>query len=158
VLFAAVRDGLRASYSFSAGLGNYTRENRFLAMTGALEAAKLVEAVAVVRDAYTGFRTAGPDGDIKDRIAPLRASFEQARNYVMDQGRVELEAALDGFATGHSLTILEMVDRMTMTDLRNRLQDHWPQAQDFVIIAVSPDADALPGACVITQPQDAKDC
>lgn len=158
VLFASVRDGLRASYSFSAGLGNYTRDNRFLVMTGALEAAKLAEAVAVVRDAYMGFRTAGPDGDIKDRIAPLRASFEQTRNYVMDQGRMELEATLDGFAAGHSLTMLEMLNSLTATDLRDRLQGHWPKAQDFVIMAVSPDADALPGACVITRPQDAKDC
>jgi zinc protease len=101
VLFASVRDGLRASYSFSAGLGNYARENRFLVMTGALEAVKLADAVDVVRDAYTGFRTAGPDGDIKDRIAPLRASFEQTRNCVMNQGRMELEATLNGFATGH---------------------------------------------------------
>lgn len=158
VLFASVRDGLRASYSFNAGLANYTRENRFLVLTGALEAAKLAEAVAVVRDAYTGFRTAGPDGDIKDRIAPLRASFEQTRNYVMDQGRMELETTLDGFATGHSLTMLEMLNSLTATDLRNRLQGHWPEAQDFVIMAVSPDADALPGACVITRPEDAKDC
>jgi zinc protease len=158
VLFASVRDGLRASYSFNAGLANYTRENRFLVMTGALEAAKLAEAVDVVRAAYTGFRDAGPDGDIKDRAAPFRGAFEQSQNYVVDQGRMELETALDGFATGHSLTSLEMVDALTMSDLRNRLQGHWPQAQDFVIMAVSPDADALPGACVITRPQDAKDC
>lgn len=158
VLFASVRDGLRASYSFKAGLANYTRENRFLVMTGALEAAKLADAVDVVRDAYAGFRTAGPGGDIKDRIAPLRASFEQTRNYVMNQGRMELETTLDGFASGHSLAMLEMLDSLNATDLRNRLQGHWPQAQDFVIMAVSPDANALPGACVITQPQDAKEC
>lgn len=158
VLFASVRDELRASYSFNAGLANYTRENRFLVMTGALDPAKLADAVDVVRDAYAGFRDSGPDGDMKDRIAPLRASFEQTRNYVMNQGRMELETTLDGFATGHSLTMLEMLNGLTMTDLRNRLQGHWPQAQDFVIMAVSPDADALPGACVITRAQDAKDC
>lgn len=158
VLFASVRDGLRASYSFNTSLANYSRENRFLVMTGAFEAAKLADAVDVVRDAYTGFRDTGPDGDIKDRIAPLRASFEQTRNYVMNQGRMELETTLDGFATGHSLAMLEMLDSLTTTDLRNRLQGHWPQAQDFVIMAVSPDADALPGACVITRPRDAKDC
>ncbi|MGP9791315.1 M16 family metallopeptidase [Roseinatronobacter sp. NSM] len=158
VLFASVRDGLRASYSFNAGLANYTRENRFLVMTGALESAKLADAVDVVRDAYAGFRTAGPAGDINDHIAPLRASFEQTRNYVMNQGRMELETTLDGFATGHSLTMLEMLNSLTMSDLRNRLQGHWPRAQDFVIMAVSPDADALPGACVITRAQDAKDC
>ena len=158
VLFASVRDGLRASYSFNAGLGNYTRENRFLFMTGALEAAKLADAVDVVRDAYAGFRIAGPDGDIKDRVAPLRESFEQTRNYVMNQGHMELETTLDAFATGHSLTMLEMLNSLTATDLRNRLQGHWPQVQDFVIMAVSPDADALPGACVITRPEDAKDC
>jgi zinc protease len=56
------------------------------------------------------------------------------------------------------MTMLEMLNSLTTTDLRDRLQGRWPQAQDFVIMAVSADADALPGACVITQPQDAKDC
>ncbi|WFE75760.1 pitrilysin family protein [Roseinatronobacter sp. S2] len=158
VLFATVRDGLRASYSFDAGVANYTRENRFLLMAGTLEADKLNDAVDLVRDAYTGFRSTGPDGDINDRKEPWRAAFEENRNYVVDQGRMELETTLDGFATGHSLTTLDMLDALTATDLRNRLRDHWPDAQDFVIMAVSPDADALPGACVITQPEEAKDC
>ncbi|MDD7973818.1 M16 family metallopeptidase [Roseinatronobacter alkalisoli] len=158
VLFASVRDGLRASYSFSAGLGNYTRETRFLVMTGALESAKLADAVDVVRDAYAGFRDTGPDGDINDRKAPWRQAFERNSDYVIDLGMVELEATLDGFPTGHSLNIIDMLDALTAADLRNRLQGHWPHAQDFVIMAVSPDAAALPGACVITRPEDAKDC
>jgi len=158
VLFAAVRDGLRASYSFDAGVGNYTRENRFLVMTGALDATKLAEAVDVVHSAYAGFREAGPEGQIEDLVAPYRAAFEQNQDYVVDQGGMELETTLDGFAAGHSLSMVAMSDALTTASLRDRLQGHWPQAQDFVILAVSPEADALPGACVIAKAEDAKDC
>lgn len=158
VLFASVRDGLRASYSFNAGIGNYSRENRFLVMTGALEAAKLADAVDVVRSAYAGFHMAGPDGDIADLVAPYREAFAQNQGYVVDQGRMELETALDGYPTGHSLSLVALADALTLTDLRDRLQTHWPQPEDFVIMAVSPDATALPGACVIARPEDAQDC
>ena len=92
-----MRDGLRASYSFDAGVGNYTRENRFLVMTGALDATKLAEAVDVVHSAYAGFREAGPEGQIEDLVAPYRAAFEQNQDYVVDQGGMELETTLDGF-------------------------------------------------------------
>ena len=158
VLIASVRDGLRASYSFNAGIGLFSDENVFLMMTSALETVRLAETVNVVRDAYADFRDAGPEGDIMNLVASYRSAFKRNQNHVLEHGRMALGFALEGLATGDEMRLPDLADALTMADLRNRLQDHWPKAQDFVILAVSPDADALPGACVITRAQDAKDC
>ena len=39
-----------------------------------------------------------------------------------------------------------------------RLRNDFPAPDGFVVIAVSPDADGLPGACVIKTPRESMDC
>lgn len=158
VLFEAVRTGLRASYGFGAGVANYTREQRVLFLTGEIEGARIAEAEEVVRAAYADFRAAGPTGPLAERKAPLEAHFSDMSEYVIDQANSELQSALDGFAPGRSLGLMDEIAAVTEAGIAERLATAYPEAGDFLVIAVSPDATALPGACVITEPRQAADC
>ena len=158
VLFEAVRTELRASYGFGAGMANYTRDHRILFMSGEVETAKLADAEQVVRDAYANFLQSGPSGELEPRKASLAANFAELPDFVVDQARSELQSALNGFETGRSLRLTDELQAVTEGTLMDRLSSALPQAQDFIVIAVSPDADALPGACVIRTPSAAADC
>lgn len=157
-LFNAVRTELRASYGFGAGTGNYSRAHRILFMTGEVETARLAAAESVVRNAYAAFLTDGPHGALEDWKKPLQAHFAEMPEYVVDQARSELQAALDGFAPGTSLGLAEVVQAVTRDSLLARLRDAFPAPDSLIVVATSADADALPGACVITTPRAAADC
>ena len=157
-LFEAIRTGLRATYAFGAGIGNYSREHRILFMTGAIEAEKLSEAEQVVRETYAAFRQVGPKQDLADLKAPLETSFSQLSDFVLDQARSELQAALDGFDPGSSLSLSDELADVTLSHVVKRLDEGFPDPDSFLVIAVSADADALPGACIINNPREAADC
>ncbi|MYA87706.1 MAG: insulinase family protein [Boseongicola sp. SB0662_bin_57] len=158
VLFDAVRTELRATYGFGAGIANYTREHRILFMTGEVEADRLAEVERVVRAAYAMFREYGPQGSLADRKAPLEASFSELADFVVDQARSELQGALEGHPPGRSLELDDELAAVTEESVMARLRKDFPAAGDFIVIAVSPDADGLPGACVIRVPREAADC
>jgi len=158
VLFEAVRTELRASYGFGAGMANYTRDHRILFLSGEVETAKLADAEQVVRDAYADFRQSGPSGELERRKAPLAENFAELPDFVVGQARSELQSALDGFDAGRSLRLTDELQAVTEGTLMDRLSSAFPQAEDFIVVAVSPDADALPGACVIRAPAEAADC
>jgi hypothetical protein len=52
----------------------------------------------------------------------------------------------------------EFVKAFTSDVLKARLAQAFPKPEDITIIAVSPNADSLPGACVITAPEQAANC
>jgi predicted Zn-dependent peptidase len=157
-LFEAVRTNLRASYAFGAGISNYTRKHRLLFMTGEVEDAKLADAETVVREAYTAFQSNTPDGSLEDRKASLEANFAELSEFVVDQARSELQSSLDGFPIGRSLQMSAELEAVTERTLFERLQNDFPRIEDFIVIAVSPNADSLPSACVIRMPHEAADC
>lgn len=158
VLFNAVRTELRATYGFGAGMANYTREHRILAMTGEVETEKLAQAEKVVREAYARFITEGLQGPLAERKTSLEQHFEEMPEYVVDQARSELQSALDGLSLGRSLELTTELAAVTEDSIANRLNAALPAPDALLVIAVSPDATALPGACVITIPREAADC
>nr|QED22215.1 insulinase family protein [uncultured Alphaproteobacteria bacterium] len=158
VLFKAVRTELRASYGFGAGIANYTRELRMLVLSGEVAPDRLAEVEPVVRKAYAGFRTDGPGGDLAARKAPLEENFRQLPEFVIDVASAELQSLLDGYDPGRALALPGELEAIDVDSLSQRLREDWPSADNLIVIAVSPDADALPGACVITAPEQAADC
>lgn len=158
VLFNAVRTELRASYGFGASMGNYTREHRILAMTGEVETEKLAQVETVVREAYARFITEGLQGPLAERKTSLQQHFEEMPEYVVDQARSELQSALDGHAVGRSLELTTELAAVTEDSIAERLNTAMPAPDALLVIAVSPDATALPGACIVTTPREAADC
>ncbi len=158
VLFETVRTTLRASYGFGAGISNYTRRHRILFMAGEVAPERLADAESEIRKAYAEFRRTGPGGELDGHRERLRADFTSLSDSPVRQARAELQSALDGHPPGHSLMLAATLEAVTEASVAGRLAKDFPEPEDFTVIAVSPDADVLPGACVILHPRDAGDC
>jgi zinc protease len=158
VLFDAVRTGLRASYGFGAGLDAYSRDLRVLALSGEVEAAKLAEAETIVRTAYSDFLTAPKMGDLTARKEPFKGNGEQTATLPGAASFSALMAILDGQDPNLALTLPSLLDEVTDATVAARAASAFPKAETLIVLAVSPDASALPGACVITSPTEAANC
>lgn len=157
-LFDVVRTELRASYGFQVGFTNYDRATRVMFITGEVETTKLALAADQVRAAYGRFLT---DTEF-DGFDDLRGHMTQAtaRNMSMVDvaARTMLELLLDQRDPAEALGLADQIASISKQDLSARLRDGFPAAKDLIVIAVSPDASALPGACVITQVEQAARC
>jgi zinc protease len=158
VLFDAVRTGLRASYGFGAGLDAYSRDLRVLVLSGELETAKLAEAETIVRTAYSEFLTAPKMGDLTARKEPFKANGQQTATLPGAASFSALMAILDAQDPNLALTLPSLLDKVTDATVAARATSAFPKAETLIVLAVSPDASALPGACVITSPAEAVNC
>jgi zinc protease len=158
VLFDAVRTGLRASYGFGAGLDGYTRDQRVVVLSGEVETAKLAEAEKIVRAAHSEFLTAPKMGDLAARKEPFKANGEQTATLPGAASFSALMAILDGQDANLALTLPSLLDKVTDATIQTRAASAFPKAEELIVLAVSPDASALPGACVITLPAEAVKC
>jgi len=158
VLFDAVRTQLRAAYGFGAGLDGFTRANRLLVLRGQVDADKLAQTEEVVRAAYSAFRSEGPMGALADLKASLAERIQIKTNDPASSAFSALMAVLDGQSPQMAFDLKQVLDAVSEASLKARLQHLYPAPEDFVVLAVSPNADALPGACVITEPEQAKVC
>lgn len=158
VLFDAVRTGLRASYGFGAGLDAYTRDLRLVVLSGEVETAKLAEAETIVRTAYSEFLTAPKMGDLAARKEPFKANGEQTATLPGAASLSALMAILDEQDPNLAFSLPSLLDKVNDATVQARAASAFPKAQDLIVLAVSPDASALPGACVITFPAQAANC
>jgi len=157
-LFNAVRTQLRASYGFQAGLTNYNRDTGILYIGGEVETSRLAEVSETVLKTYSDFRTS-PDLSGFDNLR--RAMSEgSAKNikYVDIAARSILELALDNRDPGDAPRIGELLKMIQARDVEARMVDVFPSSESLIIVAASPDASALPGACVVTEFKDAARC
>jgi zinc protease len=157
-LFKAVRTELRAAYGFGAGVDAYSRENRILAMNGEVETAKLSSVRDAVLAAYKKFKSDGPEGDIEPRKTPIRASIDEGKDNVSRMSFGALMASLDGQEPEMTLKVGELLAAVSIESVKARLTAAYPEAEQFVLIAVSPDQNSLSGACVIKSPEEAVKC
>ncbi|WP_189470054.1 M16 family metallopeptidase [Litchfieldella qijiaojingensis] len=158
VLFNAMRTNLRASYAFGAGMDNFTRDHRIIVMAGEVDTSKIADAESVVREAYIKFQKTGLEGDVAERKAPLKAYLSEINDFVIDLAGVELQNSLDGGDPGRVQNSIDELEAVTEVSLSERLKNAFPKIDEFTVIAVSPEADSLPDACVITTPREAVDC
>jgi len=157
-LFNAVRTELRASYGFQAGLTNYDRATRIMFIAGEVETAKLAEAAEVVLETYEAYRVT-PDltdfNEMRDGIAHATAQNVQ---FVDVAARTILELALDGRSAADAPRLGVVIESIMAVELKERLLSIFPSRSDLIIVAASPDASALPGACIVTKLEQIAQC
>lgn len=158
VLFDAVRTGLRASYGFGAGIDAYSRDLRFLFLAGEVETGKLAEAETIVRAAYAEFLKAPQLGDLAARKVPMATNIEQNTRDPLAASFVLLMALLDGQDPDVFQRLPDLLEEVTNATLHSRVSSAFPSAESLIVLAVSPDAEALPDACVIKTPEEAVKC
>ena len=157
-LFEAIRTEMRATYGLQVGYANFDRATRLMFITGEIATPKLAQAHEVILETYADFR-ASPAldrlGAIRDTVAE-RTDIDVA--YVNVAAQTIRELALDGQDPTIAPNLGDAVRAITDQDVIERLQSAFPKAEDLIVIVASPDATALPDACVITEISQAAMC
>lgn len=158
ILFDVARTQLRASYGVYASLGGYANTLRTLSFQGEIETAKLAEAETALLAGYADFQKKGPSGDLAQRKATYRAASEAAVKDPASASLISLYALIAKQDPNLLLNVKPALEKLDMPSLMTRLGKDFPTPNSFMVLAFSPDAKALPGACVITQPAEAVNC
>ena len=90
--------------------------------------------------------------------AHLATNLTAMQNDPVNRAGAMLEAMQDGNTPMMILELDAMLAKVTPDTVQQRFADAYPLADDLIFVAVSSDAAALPGACIILQPQDVFDC
>ena len=159
LLFSAIRTDLRASYGFSAGLDGYTRQDRILVLSGEIETAQTAAVRDLVVKTYGSlFTTPVSPAQLERWKSGVAAQLQQSSTDAANRSYAMIESMLDKVDPLRVLQLPAMLAQSTPESVMARVQAHYSPAEALLIIAVSPDATALPGACVILRPAEAVNC
>jgi predicted Zn-dependent peptidase len=160
LLFQAIRTDLRASYSMGAGLDNFSRAARILVMSGEVETASLAAAKEAALAAYAQMQTTAIAPDMlsrwRDLILEGLKDTVSHDSFAMATGM--LEAQLDGVDPMTVQRLTDIFGAVTTDAILSRYANDYPAPDEVWVLAVSNDANALPGACVITDPRAVQSC
>ena len=78
--------------------------------------------------------------------------------YVDIAARTMLELALDARDPSDTSLLGDLVAGITADEVQQRLASVFPSGDALIVVAASPDADALPGACFITEVSQVAQC
>ena len=119
---------------------------------------KLAQAERAARTAYQGFLINVPKSDLKARVTSLLARVGSSQDNPIRISASALSGAIAGQNPQEAFEVVDIVSSLTAESIDSRLKSAFPQANDFIVLAASPDENALPGACVITKPREAACC
>ena len=159
LLFKAIREDLRASYSFGSNVGGFIISQRVLSLGGGVDSANLEKAARKVNEVYEGFRSKGPNDTIDPIRAQIKNNFHSSIFTTSDSfAAMTLVGLMNGNTPDYALQFYNALDSVTPESIQTRLKSSFPKTDEFIVIATSPDATALPGACVIHTPAEASNC
>jgi len=158
-LFKAVRSELRASYGFGAGTWDMTRRHRVLFLSGEIETGKAQKVLDTVQSSYEKFRTDGV-GLIEFPIAKkfylqrIREELEQPPSVAY----LLMDAKMNGFSEEYVPNLIDQIDGQKRSDVNRSIEEAFPAYDSMLKIIVTPDAEAISGACVITEIDQWQSC
>lgn len=159
VLFEEIRTKLRATYGLRIALDNYARKSRVFVVTGDVDTAKTAQVRDVVQQAYTKMAQGLQDAALIERHkSAILGGLSDWHNNTTALAKNMVEAVLDGQDPMTVTKIADLINRVTPLRIQERWQKDYAKAEDLMIFAVSPAADALPGACVITDARQVLTC
>lgn len=157
-LFDAIRTEMRASYGIGAGVANFSRANRVFVIGGEVEDAQLLDVRDTILETYETFRTTGDFPGFEDQRQELVDILVEEMQYFDTAAFSILQTRMDGMDPAIIPGIADYAAGFTLPQVQERLKDIYPSRDELIVLAISPNADALPGACVITQIADAAKC
>ena len=158
MFYRAIRSELKAAYSFSASVFYYSQNLRVLSLNGEVDPTQLEKVKDTLLHVYGTFREQGPDGDLNARQQPFSAGISKSLEQPSTITNQVLSLLLDDKNPEIALHYDKELKTITPESLKSRLATAFPSKDAFIIIASSPDANALPGACVIKEPSEAVNC
>lgn len=159
LLFKAIRTDLRATYHMAAGLDAYARNARVLVMSGEVETAQTAAVRDLVVKTYQDMAQKPLDDATVTRWRDVFSDgFEQLTDDTTNRATTMVESMLSGFDPLIFEQTPQWLAALSPTSLMTRYAKDYPKSADLTVIAVSPDANVLPEACVITAPRDVLNC
>ena len=150
---------LGATGVFTAAIDAFSRKNRILVMSGQVKPDQIAVAEQAVITAYTRMATQPPDPtELARWTGKLATSLAAVENDAANRAGAMLESMLDGNNPMVILQLNAMLTKVTPESVQQRFATAYAPAADLIFVAISPDAAALPGACVILQPKDVLNC
>ena len=158
ILNEAVRGSLRAAYFIEAGVGEFHYDSHYLLIQGSVDAARVGSAVEELLQVYDRY-VKSPSTEGLERF---RSRTQETLNRQLSDPIALSHAALKAVLRGHDVAViherLASAEWLTPEEVRKRVREGYPDAGDLLVVVVSPDADALPGACVIEAPKEVLEC
>jgi len=158
-LFQAVRQQLRASYGFNAGLSAYSRTNRFVALSGEVDTQKLQEARDTVKATYEDFLQ---NGVTEEEASALRTMFSDGLKVNLSHAGVVsyaiTESVLDGLPVDRLLSLAKELETLNAVAVNTHLVNRFPKFDQFVELIVTPTPIDQPGACFVQSADQIQDC
>lgn len=159
ILTLAMTAQLGTPTVFGAAIDAFSRQNRILVMSGQIP----TEQVAIARE--TAIKTYAQMGsqpaqtaELTRWSAQLASNLSGVKNDPANRAGAMLEAMLDGNNPLLILDLEAMLAKVTPESVQHRFAAAYAPASDLIFVAISPDPNVLPGACVISQPQDVLAC
>lgn len=157
ILFDSVRNTLRASYDFSANIALLTHNQRFLVLSGLVDSNHVDDVERIVMNAYRDFKNQGFEENIDDLKLNMKEYYNQNSKKIDVLSQGIMLTLLEGKKPSIFLETPSLIDSITLQSINNRLHN-FPMSDELIVIAISSDKDALPGACVIMIIEDVANC
>ena len=158
ILNEAVRGSLRAAYFIDAEVGEFHYGSHFLLIHGSVDTAKVSASVEDLLQVYDKYTKSPSIEGMEQFRSRTQESLKRTRSDPVELSIAALRAVLRGHDVSMTLERLASAEWLTPEEVRKRVQEGYPDAGDLLVVVVSPDADALPGACVIEAPKEVLEC
>ena len=145
--------------NFTASIDAFSRQNRILVMSGQIDTNQAAAVREGVIKTYVAMTTTAPAKDQLARwTAHLASNLAAVKNNAANRAGAMLESMMDGNSPAAILQLDAMLTKVTPESVQARFAATYASPSDLIFVAISPDATALPGACVILQPKDVLNC
>ena len=158
LLHDAVRNSLRAAYSIDADYGEFHYNSHYLVIHGSVDTSRVSQYVEAILQTYGEFVESPSLGGLDQYLASMEESLERSRSHPIPLSLDILRAVLRGHDVSGILDRLASAERFSADVIRGRVRNAYPAAGELLVVVASPDAGALPGACVIETPEEVLDC
>lgn len=148
-LFEAIRTDLGSSYGLSAGMDNLSRSQRLFYIGGEVETDKLNQAIDATLETYDAFLTQPNFDAMNGIVSRYAAGVRKNLESVNDSARTLLQLKIDALDLSIYTTLPDDINALTKDDITKRLATVFPKPENLSVLAVGPNSDGFPGACVI---------
>lgn len=143
----------------STGLDMFANTARVLLISGEVETAQTAAVRDLVLKTYDDMAHKPLDSATVERWRDVLADgFAQLRDDTTNRATTMVGSMIYGYDPLTFEQSPQWIAALTPDSLMARYAKDYPKADALTVIAVSPDANALPGACVITAPRDVLMC
>ena len=158
ILNEAVRGSARAAYFINAEVGEFHYGSPFLLMHGSVDTSKASASVEELLQVYESYLKSPLIDGLEQFRSGTQDTFERTKDDPGELSIATIKAALRGHDVSTVLERLASAERLSPDVIRERVRKGYPKPGDLLVVVVSPDADALPGACVIEVPMEVLEC